>query len=123
MFRGSSLNLKFKVKDLIIKLETNRSNHKENYDLALLQYKEELEGELKKMLTDVQEGRDIPHAVPLEKPEEYLKEYDTALDIFKMTSQTEVEIDQKTFTQLVRDEWDWKMDFESKTMGYARARR
>lgn len=119
MLHGSTLNFKYKTKDLISKLEENRKKHKDTYEVATIQYKKELEDELAAMLKKAKAGISISHLVNLEKPEEYLKEYDTALDILKMTSQKEVDIDQRTFAQLVRDEWDWKTSFLSKTVGYA----
>ncbi|MDB4330441.1 hypothetical protein N9948_01835 [bacterium] len=123
MLRGNGLNLKFKTKDLISKIKENRTRHHEDYNLAVEQYKEELQAQLKKMLADAIKGDEVPHLVPLEKPEQHLREYDTALDIFEMTSQKEVELDQTTFKQLVRDEWAWKDSFDLKTMGYANARK
>jgi hypothetical protein len=116
---GNSLNLKFNVKDLITKIEVNKNKHEEDYNLAVRQYNRELEEELSEKLELLKDGKKIKPNSSLVQPVQYLSEYNRALDIFNMTTQTEIELDQQTFSQLVRDEWDWSNNFANNTVAYA----
>ena len=116
---GTKLDIKFNVKDLLSKIEVNRTKHEEDYNLAVKQYTRELKEELEKKVSDLESGLTVEPNSALVKPVEYLTEYDRALDILNMTTQVEVELDQTVFAQLVRDEWDWKSEFIGSTISYA----
>lgn len=114
-----STNLKFNVKELLDKIQTNRAKHNSEYEKALVQYKKELKEELEEKLVKLTENKDIhPHS-NLVVPIRFSKDYDKAYDMLDMTSQNEIELDQRTFCQLVRDEWDWQQDFARSTTAYS----
>jgi hypothetical protein len=114
-------SLEYNVKDLIKVIKENREKHKSDYDYAVQLYKEKLVQAFEKHLGEAREGKEVPHDVGLVKPVEYLKDYDRAIKMYEMTSQTTVTLDQNTFSQLVMDEWAWKNNFNTNTFSYVSA--
>lgn len=111
-------SMKYRKGDLLEVLKENREKHKAEYDRALVQYNKELIQDLKNKLQDAKVGKEVSH-IGLLKPEEHLVDYDRAIRMFTLTSEEHVELDQRTFCQLVMDDWDWKRSFAANTIAYA----
>lgn len=47
----------------------------------------------------------------------YLDDYDQALDMVESNVGNEIELDASDFARLVRDEWDWRSQFDASYMG------
>lgn len=56
--------------------------------------------------------------VRLDVPKSYAKEYEMAIDLFSWETEITVELTVAEFSCYVRDEWDWKENFEHITGMY-----
>ena len=121
MHSNINLSCKFKRMDLVEKLKQNRAKHKSEYDKACKVYSEELVALLEKKLDAAKQGKEVSLIINLRKPVEYLGEYDKALGMLQMTSDTEIVLDPVAYAQLVMDDWEWKSDFFSNTTRYLSA--
>jgi len=110
---------KYPVAKLLDALNTNREQHIKDYETAEKVYKEVLVLELKAMLEKAEKEEKVEHTVRLRIPTSHVKEYDQAITMLKMTSDTEIEIDGDTFAKLVMDEWDWQDNFTHNTKSFA----
>ncbi len=118
MRNAQSMSLKFKTSDVIIVITENRARHKENYEEALVKFKVAHLAELRKKISDLKKDKKVSLGSALLAPVSYLPDYDRALSMFRMTVETELELDQEQFNQLIRDEWVWSHNFASQTMSY-----
>jgi hypothetical protein len=121
MMHGINLSCKFKTSDLIAKLQCNRDKHKEEYERACKVYTRELVALLEKKLEAAKKGKEVSLVINLRKPVEYLNEYDKALGMLRMTTDTAIPLDPISYAQLVMDDWEWKTDFFSNTTRYLSA--
>ncbi len=117
--RGLHNTFKYPVSELLTAVTDNREQHIKDYDEAIINYKKILVEELEKTLALAKEGEKVDHDLRLRKPESHEKEYNQAISMLKMTSDTEIEIDGNVFAQLVMDEWDWQHSFSSNTRSYS----
>jgi hypothetical protein len=127
--------------ELIKVLETNREVHLREYEEAMSGYTaillakiDEAFEEAKKTLEDKHEkmkrrvaaftDEDIARQrdrftlideieVEMSVPRSYAKEYDAAIDIAKWDVRETLELSYAEFTCFVRDQWDWKLEFEA----------
>jgi len=61
--------------------------------------------------------------VEMKVPRSYAKEYEAAIDMAEWDARETLELSHAEFTCFVRDQWDWKSDFEAVTSIYnAKAR-
>lgn len=111
-------SFQYPVAKLLEALKKNRETHLTEYKDATSNYRKLLGEELITMQGQVEQGLDIDHYVHLKKPESHVKEYDQAIAMLEMTSETQIEIDGHTFAKLVMDEWDWQQSFSSNTKMY-----
>jgi hypothetical protein len=102
-------NLKIMVNrlELIKTIEANRDKFKEDYDLAKKGFKIELRKELEKKLKALDDGKKVDLSFKNRKPESHLGDYLEILEMLEMSTSVEVELDQKSFKQYVKNEWDW----------------
>jgi len=110
---------KYPVAKLLDALNSNREQHVKDYVTAEKVYKDVLVLELQSMLDKANKGEEVEHTVRLRIPTSHVKEYDQAITMLKMTSDTEIEIDGDTFAKLVMDEWDWQDQFTRNTKSFA----
>jgi len=117
---NSAINNTFKypVAKLLEALNLNREQHIKDYDTAEKVYKEVLVLELKSLLEKAEAGEEVEHVISLRTPTSHVREYDQAITMLEMTSDTEIEIDGSTFAKLVMDEWDWQGLFTRNTKAY-----
>jgi hypothetical protein len=112
---------KYPVAKLLEALKVNRENHLKEYTNAWANYTHLLKEELLSLTAKVVEGKEIEHTIRLRKPERHDKEYDQAIRMLELTSETEVDIDGQTFAKLVMDEWEWQQSFTANTLSYTGA--
>lgn len=105
---------------LIESVKANRIKHEEANKVALEGFYTAVEKELKTLLKQAK-SRDLPAHIYLEnqKPKEYLADYDTALEMLELSVDTEIEITQEEFKNLVKDEWSWKDVWELSNSRYS----
>jgi hypothetical protein len=125
------LNLKFPKTELLAKLKENREAHEEMYKKAHSGYMEAVAERLRNISTEAQamaiqfdNGKEhsidrTTFFVDEEKPKSHVDAYDQAIEMLEFTTQSEIELSQDHFKQLVQDKWDWKHSFMAASAKYS----
>jgi len=104
--------------ELIERLEDNRAHHREIFERAVEGYKRAAIDQLHDWLNGVEKGQ-LPIMISqLPVPEEHTDDYDTALEMLKMSVDQEVVISQSDFRCYVLDKWEWKRRFVGTNSAY-----
>ena len=110
-----NLQTKVSKKKALDIIKSNRVEHEKDYKEAVKEYLKKAEEELKLKLNQIQRGIDINLNISLSKPVQYLTEYDSAIKMLEMTTESTVDMDPQTFDCLINDNWNWKHSFLSNT--------
>ena len=135
---------------LIETLEANRGSHVEKYEQAVLGYKEAAMQALKEQYdqatqkleaaynratmrireinrADLEKGADhivlmkeVKVALPV--PRNFSDAYDVAISMAQWETKSTIKLTYAEFQCFIRDEWDWKADFEEVFSNYTRAK-
>lgn len=104
--------------DLMDILTANRSNHRDLYDKALTNWRDQLLAELGKLTEEVRAGKKVRISSMLPIPEDHTEDYDAALKLLEMSVDDTVELDENEVTELVLDNWHWHQSFAANTLRY-----
>lgn len=119
------------VSKVLETVKENRKTHKEDFILALNGYKIKSEEKFRKYTKQFKQNLldfDIePKNLQVSLgsfnlpifPENHLAEYDRVIKMLEMTTQKEIELDHKEFSNYIMDNWDWKNSFKTIVSGYA----
>lgn len=106
-------NIRVSKQELLNILKENRKKHKKEYSEAIKAYRVKSGDLLAKELQKIVSGEKFEIRFSLQQPQSHIKEYDLAIKMLEMSIDTNIEISQYEFNQLVNDEWDWKSVFKS----------
>lgn len=118
MARGG-LTMNFKVLDILDTLKKNRTEHAKIVEEAVRGYKEKFRLELVSKLHDIDSGKLPDTHSKLSKPQSYLTEYDSAIEMLGMTTDETLELDQSAFQCYVQNKWSWMSGFLSTNSMYS----
>jgi hypothetical protein len=125
--------------ELLEKLKTNYKKHMDDYNQAVIDYKDLVinlvkENKLKilkeanKFIKDFESwnGRDLTliasrvlvSGIP-SLPQHYGKDYEQVIAMMEMEVEENVELEADQFACYVLDDWEWKRSFEASNVGYA----
>lgn len=108
--------------DLLRKLDINRTKHKEDFEAASIGYKKALKKCLMELLgsieTDTLDRSDLNEIFQISCPKSHEEEYNVVIEMMKMSDDNVVEITAEEFRQYVRDDWNWKPDFNTTKRTY-----
>lgn len=107
--------------ELLKIVRKNREDHAKDYQEALIAYKEAAIKELERMLSAARNG-DIRHTIDVVKPREFLKDYDRAIEMVRMSVDTQIELSYQDFDQWVMNNWTWQESFKNSTGLYKAVR-
>ena len=119
---ATTLTLKVPAEKLLKKLKENRQMHEENYQKALVEFKEKAITALKRRACLLEGDRAV--LIPkifqfdLPIPVNYVSAYDEVVEKLEFSEQKEVEVSGEQYRAWVNDEWDWSHSFASSTMWY-----
>lgn len=107
--------------ELLEAIKANRTKHVAEYNEAVEDYKlvaikvakENLKLANSGVLDTIAKVRSMPAA-----PTSYEAEYNRAIRMLEMSVETEIELEDDVFNQLVMDEWSWKRQFSVSNMAY-----
>ena len=111
--------IKTKKAELLAHLKANRENHIDEYNRAFDAYREALIVQFEEALKKAKNYEPVSHHIDLEKPQNYLDSYDSAIEMLEWTTEDEIELDLVEFKQLVQDQWNWKQSFTAMARSYA----
>ena len=118
---ANSQEMNFNTKDLIEKLEANRLKHIEEYNEAVIGYKEKIGEALKEAAKKFKADNTIyddGFKLSLQTPVSYEKEYNTILEMLKFCTDETIRLDRSSFQNFVMDEWHWKSHFSTINSSY-----
>lgn len=118
MARGG-LTMNFKVEEILTSLKKNREEHAKIVGEAVKGYREKLRAELTSKLSELDSGKLPGTHSNLSKPQSYLTEYDSAIEMLSMTTDETLELDQSAFQCYVQNKWSWMSGFLSSNSAYS----
>jgi hypothetical protein len=109
-----------KKADLLAAVRKNREQHRAIFLEAVEGYRKEVLRLLEERVMTIKHSK-LPRSVSISLyvPEDHTKDYDNAIAMFEMSIDEELEIDEASFVQLVRDDWQWKRQWLTSNAGYS----
>lgn len=98
----------FRKTDVLLAMEKNLINHREEYKRALEGYRIDFIAECNRILEWANRGTKFVHHIDLTAPVNMSREYERAIAMLMMSTQEEVELDQTEFRNWIMDDWTWK---------------
>lgn len=118
MFVGNERKITVRKVELLAKLKEGLEKHQKAFEKGSADHLVAVQTFLKEALERAQAGDlsnvHIPHT--LERPGNHEKDFNRAIAMIEMSTQDEIELDEKTFNQWVMGEWSWAGGFEASTM-------
>lgn len=104
--------------ELVDVLTKNRRKHKEDYEKAFREYREEALVEIALQVAKLKDGERIHLCVNDRPPESHEQEYDLALMMLNMSVDQVIELTAEQFDEFVNDNWNWKRGWNAMNMKY-----
>lgn len=111
--------IKVRKADLLDKLRSNRTAHRDIFEAALDGYKAKVIEILEDRLAKARAGKRVNTYIQLTQPMDQTKDYDRAIGMLEMSTEKEVVLSEKDYQQYVLDDWSWKGQFTSSNKLYA----
>lgn len=116
----TSLEMEFKVDELIDIIRKNRENHIKEYEEAVVGYKLVAEKLLRTNIRNLKYGEKVKDLqVYLAAPQNYTSVYDGVIRMLELTCTDIIKLDASQFSNFVMDEWDWTQNFKTVNSSYA----
>jgi len=110
--------IKVNKETLLSKLRENREHHVNTYENVLEAYKEKSIELLNEHIERIRNGSIEKIYVSLPQPQNYEKEYDLAIDMVEWHQGNIIALDDIDFDRYVRDNWQWKHNFQTVNSTY-----
>lgn len=101
--------------DLLETVRENRERHEEIYEEACEKYCEDAARLFREKVEACQSGTVVSPKIDLSKPEEYLDDYDQAIEMLEMDERDQIDLTEDEYQKLVKDEWGWSRRFQRHT--------
>lgn len=108
---SNKLTITADVPGLLAKLRDNREAHAAIVVEAREGYIESAKVALSEKLAKLRTGDLVSLIFSLSPPQDYTKEYDTAIRMLEWTTDKTIELSASDFRRFVEDEWDWMEHF------------
>ena len=108
-----------RVQDLIAKLNHNRDQHARIVIEARAGYLAKARKKLEERLEQLAAGKIVSLQFGLSLPADHTAEYDTALGMLNMATDTTIKLAASDYRQLVEDEWSWSESFVYSNVAYS----
>ncbi len=114
IYNRVDMSVTVKKSELLDRLKTNRQNHEDEYNEAIVLWRKDLSrtieeihikrplacSEFPKELIELKQQCPTRHL--------HLEDYDHVIDMFEMSTKEEIELSGQAFANYCRDDWDWK---------------
>lgn len=107
-------NIKVNKIELLNIVRKNREDHAKDYSEAMDTYRQEAIKAIERQLEAAKSG-DIRHSIEIVKPREFLKDYDRAITMVRMSVDDKIELSYQDFDQWVMNNWTWQESFRNST--------
>lgn len=103
---------------LLDTLRENRERHINSFEEVLEAYRNRAVELLEEHISRIRNGAVERVVVSLPPPQNYEEEYDRAIAMLEWSQDEKIELNAQDFDRYVRDEWDWKGDFNQTAATY-----
>lgn len=114
-------SVKVKRDELLGIVRTNKEKHVKEFVEAVEDFKKAVVKVSEENLTLAKSG-DLENIAKIKsvppKPTSYETSYTRAIRMLELSVETEIDLDEHTFNQLVLDEWQWKQAFTTSNSTY-----
>lgn len=110
--------VKIKKELLYEALYQNRAKHEAEYKENLAEYQKLVTESLARRYKDAIGGKSYEPNDNIQRPINYLKEYDRVIQMLGYSAEDIVELDSAEFSRYVNDEWEWKSIFNNISASY-----
>jgi len=100
-------------------LRLNREKHIEIVRESQKGYREEVIKMLEGHLVDAKAGKEVPAHFSLTIPPVHVDDFDRAIAMLEMCTDTDLELSEAEFQCFVRGEWSWKRQFLMSNSAYS----
>jgi len=121
MHHGTTMEMTFKVDDLLKTLKANLKEHKKIVKEAQSGYKKALITELSEMLKKAKKGENFHHNIRSHPPGNNSQDYERTIRMLEMTTDKELDLTGDQFECYVMDHWHWQETFLNNSIGYSTA--
>lgn len=97
--------------ELLEIVKKNRERHRGFFERAIDGYREEAVRQLTEHIERIKAGKHEAIRVYMSVPQDHTADYDRVIRMLGMEVDAVVEVDERSFDELVMDRWDWKEDF------------
>ena len=97
-----------KTSDLLEELRKNRGAHRDIFLKAQNGFKAAVLETVEDMLDQARQGKRVNFSVHLPAPIDQTKDYNRAIKMFEMSTESETDLEEHEFAQYVMDDWSWK---------------
>lgn len=104
--------------EFIDKVAANREKHRAVFESAQEGYREFLVSELDKRLDEAKRGLPVSRYIIADEPEDHTDDYDTVLEMARMSVDDIIEVTQQEFAWYVLDKWTWKQQWAGSVSTY-----
>lgn len=106
---------------LLETLKANKREHRETYAEACRAYSKEMAERTTKLAELFKQGEmpSLTKVFDAPRPEQFLDDYDRAIQMLEWHQDDEVTLDEDEFRRYVQNEWGWRQRFAANTASYA----
>lgn len=111
-------NLEYRVEDLIIRLEANLTKH--IYDVSILKEArlKEAGTKLADLMHTLKTSNKVEDLIQFPEIDDNSEKYIDAIEMLKLTTFKEIELDVQQFRKLVLDKWDFSNQLSTLKIAY-----
>ncbi len=109
----------FNTEEILSKLRLNREEHIKIVKEAQKGMRIQWRAMLTKALTALDDGGPVETFLNLQIPPNHTKDFDRAIQMFEMTTDKEVRLDEASFQMFVRNQWHWQRQFLATNSAYS----
>lgn len=114
-----SFKIQANKNEVLVALRENRDRHKKIVTEAKEGFIKEAEKLLSKKLAQAKEGKIRHLSVKLTAPVDYSHEYDTAIRMLELSTESQIEMTTQMVQCYIEDRWEWVNTFTSINSSYS----
>lgn len=107
-----------KKAELLEAIEKNLTQHKTDYEEALVGFRSRAIEAMQLNLSNARMGAEVKLGIALTVPVQHVKDYERVIRMLTMSTADEIMISESQFTMYVMDDWQWKAAFVGSTAVY-----
>lgn len=110
--------VKVRTSVVLDKIQTNRDQHRGQYEKAVAGWKRDVIRSLEENLQALKSGARNRVIITDAPPEDHTRDYDRVIEMIKMSADDTVTLDHMSFRQYVLDDWQWKEEWATVNSKY-----